>query len=126
MRAVCWNGVSEVKVENVPDPKIMNKGDAIVRVRATTICGSDLHLFDGYIPAMEKGDIIGHEFMGEVVEEGPTVKRLRKGDRVTVSSMISCGGCFHCQRQEFSLCDNSNPKAYNAEKLWGFAPCLII
>ena len=125
MKAVCWTGVNEVRVEKVPDPTLLNPRDAIIKVRATTICGSDLHLYDGYIPAMLKGDIIGHEFMGEVVEVGGKVKNLKPGDRVIVPSVISCGDCFYCKRELFSLCDNSNPKPAGAEKLWGHATCGI-
>jgi threonine dehydrogenase-like Zn-dependent dehydrogenase len=125
MKAVCWTGVNEVRVEQVPEPSLLNPRDAIVRVRATTICGSDLHLYDGYIPAMLKGDIIGHEFMGEVVEVGSKVKNLKPGDRVVVPSVISCGDCAWCKRELYSLCDNSNPKPAGAEKLWGHATCGI-
>ncbi|HEX8820404.1 MAG TPA: zinc-dependent alcohol dehydrogenase [Archangium sp.] len=125
MKAVCWTGVNEVRVEQVPEPSLLNPRDAIVKVRATTICGSDLHLYDGYIPAMLKGDILGHEFMGEVVEVGSKVKNLKPGDRVIVPSVISCGDCFHCKKGQFSLCDNSNPKPAMAEKLWGHATCGI-
>ena len=125
MRAVCWNGVHDVTVENVPDPTILNPRDAILRVTSTAICGSDLHLYDGYIPTMKKGDILGHEFMGEVVEVGPEVNNLQVGDRVVVPFPISCGNCFFCQNEMYSLCDNSNPKAYMAEKLYGYTPAGI-
>jgi threonine dehydrogenase-like Zn-dependent dehydrogenase len=125
MKAVCWTGVGKVRVETVPEPSLLNPRDAIVKVRATTICGSDLHLYDGYIPAMLQGDILGHEFMGEVVEVGREVKNLRPGDRVIVPSVISCGECFFCKRSEFSLCDNTNPKPGMAEKLWGHSTCGI-
>ncbi|MGZ3456915.1 MAG: zinc-dependent alcohol dehydrogenase [Archangium sp.] len=125
MKAVCWTGVNDVRVETVPDPALLNPRDAIVKVRATTICGSDLHLYDGYIPTLFKGDILGHEFMGEVVEVGSKVKNLHPGDRVIVPSVISCGDCIHCKRGLFSLCDNSNPKPAVAEKLWGHATCGI-
>jgi len=125
MKAVCWNGINEVRVENVPDPQILNPRDAIVKVLATTICGSDLHLYDGYIPTMEKGDIIGHEFMGEVVDVGPKVTNLQPGDRVVVPSIIGCGACFYCQRDLWSLCDNTNTNGWMAEKLWGHSPCGI-
>src|SRR4051812_46734902 len=111
MRALCWEGVGKVKVETVPDPKILNPRDAVVKITSTAICGSDLHLYDGYIPTMEKGDILGHEFMGEVVEVGPSVKNLKAGDRVVVPFTISCGKCFFCEREMYSLCDNSNPNA---------------
>jgi len=123
MKAVCWTGVNDVRVEKVPDPTLLNPRDAIVKVRATTICGSDLHLYDGYIPSVLKGDILGHEFMGEVVEVGSKVTNLEPGDRVIVPSVISCGDCFHCKKGHFSLCDNSNPKPAMAEKLWGHATC---
>jgi threonine dehydrogenase-like Zn-dependent dehydrogenase len=106
----------------VPDPKILNPRDAIIRITRTAICGSDLHLYDGYIPTMEKGDILGHEFMGEVVEVGSENKELKKGDRVVVPFTIACGHCFFCERELWSLCDNSNPNAWMAEKLYGFSP----
>lgn len=122
MKALCWYGKTDVRVETVPDPKILNPRDAIIRVTRTAICGSDLHLYDGYIPTMEKGDILGHEFMGEVVEVGSENKRLKVGDRVVVPFTIACGHCFFCQRELWSLCDNSNPKAWMAEKLYGFSP----
>jgi threonine dehydrogenase-like Zn-dependent dehydrogenase len=125
MKAVCWTGVNDVRVETVPDPSLLNPRDAIVKVRATTICGSDLHLYDGYIPSVLKGDILGHEFMGEIVEVGSKVKNLKPGDRVIVPSVISCGDCSYCKRGQFSLCDNSNPKPAMAEKLWGHATCGI-
>jgi len=121
MRALCWEGPYDVRVETVPDPKILNPRDAIVRITTTAICGSDLHLYDGYIPTMEKGDILGHEFMGEVVEVGPSVKNLKAGDRVVVPFTISCGHCFFCEREEWSLCDNSNPNASVAEKVYGYS-----
>jgi threonine dehydrogenase-like Zn-dependent dehydrogenase len=119
MRANCWYGKHDVRVETVPDPQILNASDAIVRITSTAICGSDLHLYDGMIPTMEKGDILGHEFMGEVMEVGPGVKNLTVGDRVVVPFPISCGACDMCKRQLFSLCENSNPNAWMAEQLWG-------
>lgn len=122
MKAVCWYGKYDVRVMEVPDPKIINPRDAIVKITTTAICGSDLHLYDGYIPTMEKGDILGHEFMGEVVELGREVKNLKVGDRVVVPFIISCGRCFFCERQMWSLCDNSNPNAKMAETLYGFSP----
>jgi len=122
MKALCWFGRNDVRVETVPDPTILNPRDAIVRITSTAICGSDLHLYDGYIPSMEKGDILGHEFMGEVVELGSEVRNLAVGDRVVVPFTISCGGCDYCQRGLYSLCDNSNPNAWMAEKLWGYSP----
>src|SRR3954463_12558037 len=115
MRALCWQGTGRVHVDNVPDPKIINPHDAIVRVTSTAICGSDLHLYDGFIPAMKPGDILGHEFMGEVVEVGPDAGALRPGDRVVVPFTISCGTCYFCQRDLWSLCDNTNPNAAMAE-----------
>jgi threonine dehydrogenase-like Zn-dependent dehydrogenase len=121
MKANCWVGKRSVKVMDVPDPKIINASDAIVRVTSTAICGSDLHLYNGFVPTMEPGDILGHEFMGEVVEVGRDVTRLKVGDRVVVPFTISCGACWSCQRQMYSLCENSNPNAWMAEKLWGHA-----
>jgi threonine dehydrogenase-like Zn-dependent dehydrogenase len=125
MKATCYYGKNDIRVENVPDPKILNPRDAIVKITSTAICGSDLHIYDGYIPAMEKGDILGHEFMGEVVELGPSVKNLKIGDRVVVPFPISCGSCFFCQQGLFSLCENSNPNSWMAEKMWGHSPCGI-
>jgi threonine dehydrogenase-like Zn-dependent dehydrogenase len=111
-----------MRVETVPDPKILNRQDAVVKITSTAICGSDLHLYNHFIPTMEKGDILGHEFMGEVVETGPDVKRLKVGDRVVVPFPISCGKCFFCTQQMFSLCENSNPNAWMAEKMFGHSP----
>jgi threonine dehydrogenase-like Zn-dependent dehydrogenase len=125
MRATCWTGIKKVEVQNVPDPKILNQHDAIVKISSTAICGSDLHLYNGFIPAMEPGDILGHEFMGEVVEVGRDVKKLKVGDRVVVPFPIACGKCWHCQQQMFSLCENSNPNAWMAEKLFGYSPAGI-
>ncbi|MFC3502326.1 zinc-dependent alcohol dehydrogenase [Micromonospora krabiensis] len=122
MRATAWMGKDSVKVVDVPEPKIMNARDAIVRVTTTAICGSDLHLYHGYIPAMRKGDILGHEFMGEVVEVGPQVRNLRPGDRVVVPFPIACGHCNSCQRGLYSVCENSNPNAGVAEKIMGHSP----
>jgi threonine dehydrogenase-like Zn-dependent dehydrogenase len=122
MKANCWNGVTDLRVEDVPDPTIINARDAILRVTSTAICGSDLHLYDGYIPTMMKGDILGHEFMGEVVEVGPGVKNLKVGDRVVNPFPIACGACFFCKSNQFSLCENSNPNAWMAEKMWGHSP----
>jgi len=119
MRAVCWNGKTDIRVETVPDPEILNPRDAIVKITATAICGSDLHLYDGYIPTMKKGDILGHEFMGEVVELGREVKNLKVGDRVVVPFTIACGQCFFCQKGLWSACDNSNPNAWMMEKAYG-------
>jgi threonine dehydrogenase-like Zn-dependent dehydrogenase len=120
MKAVCWHGANDVRVETVPDPKILNPRDAILKVTSATICGSDLHIYDGYIPTMQPGDIIGHEFMGEIVDIGSEVKQLKKGDRVVVSSIIGCGQCPYCNQQMWSLCDNSNPNGGMQEKLFGF------
>ena len=125
MRAVCWMGRNTVEVENVPDPRILSGGDAIVRVTSTAICGSDLHLYGGYVPTMKRGDILGHEFMGEVVEVGKDVRNVKAGDRVVVPFSISCGHCNACQAEAYSLCENSNPNARLAEKLWGGSPCGI-
>src|SRR5579885_153371 len=122
MKALCWNGKTDVRVETVPDPQILNPRDAIVEITSTAICGSDLHLYDGYIPTMEKGDILGHEFMGRVVEVGREVRNLRSGDRVVVPFSIACGHCSFCKRDLWALCDNSNPNAWMAEKLYGFSP----
>src|SRR5919112_5488901 len=125
MKATCWYGKRDMRVEEVPDPKILNRGDAILKISSTAICGSDLHLYNGFMPTMEKGDILGHEFMGEVVEVGPDVRNLKVGDRVVTAFPISCGKCFFCQRQDYSLCENSNPNAWMAEKLFGHSPCGI-
>ncbi len=125
MKAVCWNGKKNVGVENVPEPTILNPRDAIVRITTTAICGSDLHLYNGYVPTMQSGDILGHEFMGEVVEVGRGVDNLAAGDRIVVPFPIACGGCFFCGRQLYSLCENSNPNAWMAEKMWGYSPCGI-
>jgi threonine dehydrogenase-like Zn-dependent dehydrogenase len=120
-----WRGKHDVRVETVPDPRIIDSGDVIVRVTSTAICGSDLHLYNGFIPTMEKGDILGHEFMGEVVEVGPGVRKLRAGDRVVVPFPIACGQCAMCTEELFSLCENTNPNAVMAKKLWGHSPCGI-
>ncbi|WP_433319388.1 zinc-dependent alcohol dehydrogenase [Micromonospora sp. CA-269861] len=125
MKATAWMGADSVKVIDVPDPKIMNARDAIVRISTTAICGSDLHLYHGYIPAMRKGDILGHEFMGEVVEVGPQVRNLAPGDRVVVPFSIACGHCSSCQRGLYSVCENSNPNAGIAEKIMGHSPAGI-
>jgi threonine dehydrogenase-like Zn-dependent dehydrogenase len=124
MKAVCWMGTEKMTVENVPDPEILNPRDAIVKVTSTCICGSDLHLYDGYMPTMEQGDIMGHEFMGEVMEVGAGVDRdkLKAGDRVVVPFTIACGRCYFCQRELWSLCDNSNPNYWIAEKMMGYSP----
>jgi threonine dehydrogenase-like Zn-dependent dehydrogenase len=122
VRAVTWHGTEDVRVERVPDPTIVNDRDAIIRVSATAICGSDLHIYDGYIPTMKSGDILGHEFMGEVVAVGKGVQNLHEGDRVVVPFPIACGRCFFCASDLWSLCDNSNPKPAIAETLFGYSP----
>ncbi|MEX2219341.1 MAG: zinc-dependent alcohol dehydrogenase [Phycisphaerales bacterium] len=121
MKAACWYGKHDIRVQDVPEPRVLNPRDAIIRITSTAICGSDLHLYDGFIPMMRPGDILGHEFMGEVVEVGPSVKNLRAGDRVVVPFTICCGGCFFCRSALWSLCDNTNPSAAMAEKMWGFS-----
>ena len=118
-------GTRNVEVENVPDPKILNASDAIVKITSTAICGSDLHLYNGFIPSMKRGDVLGHEFMGEIVEVGKGVQNLAVGDRVVVPFPIACGHCAQCEREMYSLCENSNPNAWMAEKLWGYSPCGI-
>ena len=120
MKALVWMGKKKVEVQNVEDPEILRPRDCIVKVTSTAICGSDVHLYDGVIPTLEKGDILGHEFMGEVVEVGPLVKNLRIGDRVVVPFTISCGRCTHCHRQQFSACDNTNPNWHVAETMMGY------
>jgi threonine dehydrogenase-like Zn-dependent dehydrogenase len=125
MRALCWNGSKNVKVESVPDPQIINQHDAIVRISSTAICGSDLHLYNGFIPTLEKGDILGHEFMGEVMEVGNNVQGLQVGDRVVVPFPIACGRCLACREQLFACCENTNPNAWMAEKMWGHSPAGI-
>ena len=125
MKANCWYGKTIMRVEDVPEPQILNQRDAIVKISSTAICGSDLHLYNGFIPTMQRGDILGHEFMGEVVEVGREVTNLKIGDRVVVPFPISCGNCFFCQQQMFSLCENSNPNAWMAEKMFGHAPAGI-
>ncbi len=121
MKATCFMGRNKVEVQEVPDPQILNSRDAIVKISSTAICGSDLHLVDGYIPTMVHGDILGHEFMGEVMEVGNGVKKLKVGDRVVVPFPIACGVCSACQKEMYSLCENSNPNAWMAEKLFGHA-----
>jgi threonine dehydrogenase-like Zn-dependent dehydrogenase len=122
VKALCWKGVNDVGVEEVPDPQIRNSGDVIVKVRRSTTCGSDLHLIGGYIPFMRKGDVLGHEFLGEVVEVGDGVRTHSVGDRVVVSSFVSCGRCRYCRNGEFSLCDNGNTNPAITEGMWGAAP----
>lgn len=122
MKANCWISPGKLEVRDVPDPKILNHHDAIVKISSTAICGSDLHLYNGFIPSMETGDILGHEFMGEVVDVGREVKNLKVGDRVVVPFPISCGRCWHCGHEMYSLCENTNPNAWIAEKFMGFSP----
>jgi threonine dehydrogenase-like Zn-dependent dehydrogenase len=121
VKALCWQGKNKVQVERVDDPSILNPRDAIIRITRTAICGSDLHLYDGYIPTMEPGDVLGHEFMGAVVETGPEVKKLKKGDRVVVPFTIACGQCYYCKHELWSACDNTNPNAWMMEKLYGYS-----
>jgi threonine dehydrogenase-like Zn-dependent dehydrogenase len=125
MRANCWMGKKKVEVQTVPDPQILNQRDAIVRITSTAICGSDLHLYNGFVPTMESGDVLGHEFMGEVMEVGRDVKNLKVGDRVVVPFPIACGNCAACRAEAYSLCENSNPNGWMAEKLWGHSPAGI-
>jgi threonine dehydrogenase-like Zn-dependent dehydrogenase len=122
MKAVCWYGKNDVRVKRVPDPGIINPRDAIIKVSLTAICGSDLHLYDGFIPTMKRGDILGHEFMGEVVEVGSKEHTLKVGDRVVVPFTIACGRCFFCERDLWAACDNSNPNAWMVEQLYGYSP----
>ncbi len=119
MKAVVWHGKQDMRVDNVPDPKILNPRDAVIKITTTAICGSDLHLYNGAMPGMEAGDIVGHEFMGIVEELGPGVTNLKKGDRVVVPFTIACGNCFFCKKSLTSLCDNSNPNGQIAEKMYG-------
>ena len=125
MRALCWHGEGDVRVDEVPDPEIVNPHDAIIKVTATAICGSDLHLYDGYMPTMREGDVLGHEPMGEVVEVGDAVDNLQVGDRVVVPFPISCGSCWFCEEDMYSLCDNSNPNAEMAREVMGQSPAGI-
>ncbi len=125
MRATTFVAPNHVAVKDVPDPQILNSRDAIIRITSTAICGSDLHLLDGYVPSMMPGDILGHEFMGEVVELGPEVTNLAVGDRVVVPFPIACGRCWSCRQGLYSVCENSNPNAWMAEKLWGYSPAGI-
>jgi len=122
MKALCWHGKSDVRVDSVPDPKIENSRDAIVKITSSGIFGSDLHLFNGFMPTMESGDILGHEPMGEVVEVGSAVKNLRRGDRVVVPFTIACGECYFCKKTLYSCCDTSNPNAEMARKAMGHSP----
>lgn len=125
MKAICWHGTGDVRLDNVPDPKIADATDVIVRITSTAICGSDLHLYDGFMPTMQKGDVIGHEAMGEVIEVGKGVTKLNKGDRVVIPFTISCGTCWFCQQQLYSLCDTSNPNAEIARKAMGHSPAAL-
>jgi len=120
MRALCWNGVNDLRVERVKDPEIVTPRDVILKVKLSTTCGSDLHFIDGYIPTMRAGDVIGHEFMGEIVEVGRDVKKVKRGDRVVVPSFISCGNCWYCEHQLFSLCDNTHPEPELQEPMLGY------
>jgi threonine dehydrogenase-like Zn-dependent dehydrogenase len=119
MKANCWISTKRMEVRDVPDPKILNRHDAIVKISSAAICGSDLHMYNGLLPTMEKGDIVGHEFMGEIVEVGPEVKKLKVGDRVIVPFPISCGVCYFCRQELYSMCENTNPNAGMLEKVWG-------
>src|SRR5437764_5082823 len=121
MKALCWYGTNDVRVERVPDPGILNPRDAIVKVTLTAICGSDLHLLDGFIPTLKRGDILGHEFMGEIVAVGPDITKFKIGDRVVVPFTIACGRCFFCERELWSACDNSNPNAWMLDEAHGFS-----
>jgi threonine dehydrogenase-like Zn-dependent dehydrogenase len=123
MKAITWHGKQEVRVSDVPDPAIVNPHDAIVRVTSTAICGSDLHLYNGFIPGMKSGDVLGHEFMGEVVSIGPACEKVKVGDRVVVMCSIACGRCWFCKRQQFPACDNTNPSSSQmmVETLYGHA-----
>ncbi|MGV7092931.1 zinc-dependent alcohol dehydrogenase [Siccibacter turicensis] len=120
MRALCWNGVNDLRVETVSDPSLVNPHDAIIKVGLTTTCGSDLHVIDGLIPSMQEGDILGHEFMGEVVDVGPEVQHIKRGDRVVVPSFIACGSCWYCNHGLYSCCDNTNPNAHLQEPVLGY------
>src|SRR6188472_548564 len=122
MKAICWFGKNDIRVEDVPDPRILDPRDAIIKITSTAICGSDLHLVDGFMPTMEKGDILGHEPMGEVVEVGSAINNLRIGDRVVVPFTIACGSCYFCKKELYSCCDTSNPNAEMARKAMGHAP----
>ncbi|MBY2989020.1 alcohol dehydrogenase catalytic domain-containing protein, partial [Rhizobium leguminosarum] len=120
MKALCWHGKGDIRCDSVPDPKIEDGRDAIIKMTACAICGSDLHLMDGYIPFMEKGDVLGHEFMGEVVEVGRDNKKLKVGDRVVVPFTICCGECQQCLRGNWSVCERTNRNADNATKAFGY------
>jgi len=125
MKATCWMGKKDIQVRDVPDPQILDPRDCIVKITSTAICGSDLHLYNGFMPTMEKGDVLGHEFMGEIVEVGKNVKNVKAGDRVVVPFPIACGACNACKAEMYSLCENSNPNAWLAEKMMGHSPAGI-
>ncbi len=125
MKALCWHGKNHVSVDNVADPKIINDRDIVIKITSTAICGSDLHLYNGFIPTLEDGDILGHEFMGEVIEKGKGVGNLAVGDRVVIPFTIACGNCLHCKKDQWSLCDNSNPNSQLPEKLYGASPSAL-
>ncbi|MPQ98276.1 alcohol dehydrogenase catalytic domain-containing protein [Modestobacter sp. I12A-02628] len=122
MKALTWTGINEVSVEDVAEPQLLNDHDVILKIRQTVTCGSDLHLIGGYVPFMRAGDVLGHEFMGEVVEVGKAVTRRKVGDRVVVPSFIGCGSCWYCKKELYSLCDNGNPNPGITEGLWGQSP----
>src|SRR5688572_1916286 len=122
MKALCWHGKKDIRCDTVPDPQIEHPRDAIVKVTSCAICGSDLHLFNGFVPGMMRGDIVGHEFMGEVVEVGSENRKLKVGDRVVVPFTICCGECFFCKKGAYSGCERSNPDREKAAKLWGHSP----
>jgi threonine dehydrogenase-like Zn-dependent dehydrogenase len=122
VKALCWQGINELSVEQVPDPQILNSQDAIVKVRLSVTCGSDLHLLAGYVPFMRAGDVLGHEFLGDIIEVGSEVRNHKVGDRVVVCSFISCGRCWFCQQGLFSCCDNGNTNPGIPEMAWGYAP----
>lgn len=125
MKALCWEGKRNIKLKSISDPQILNPHDAIIKVTTTAICGSDLHLYNGFIPHMEKGDVMGHETMGEVVDIGPLIKKLKIGDKVVIPFDIACGHCHYCHIEEYSLCDNTNPNAVLADQMYGHAGCGI-
>jgi threonine dehydrogenase-like Zn-dependent dehydrogenase len=126
MRALCWYGKEDIRLDTVPDPQILDPRDAIVKITSTAICGSDLHLYGGFMPTMERGDVVGHEPMGEIVEVGREIRTLRPGDRVVVPFTLSCGSCFFCKKQMFSLCDTSNPNADMAREAMGQSPAGLL
>jgi threonine dehydrogenase-like Zn-dependent dehydrogenase len=122
MKALCWYGTEDVRIAEVPDPMILQPGDAVIEVTRSAICGSDLHMYDGYVPNMKRGDILGHEAVGVVREVGPGVETLQPGDRIAVPFPIACGECWYCEQEMWSLCDNSNPNAQIPEKMYGASP----